>query len=61
MADDYIVTVPHRLTAELIDAVRKDPLCVVDDKDEMNKRIGWLMCAWDAIIERRTTPNAELT
>lgn len=44
---------PKRLTAGDLDAVKNDPLSAVSDIDEMHKRIGWLICAYDAIVESR--------
>lgn len=52
--NDVCVLMPWRLSADDLDAVRNDPLCAVGDKDEMNKRIGWLICAYDAMVARRT-------
>ncbi len=54
-ANEILVSMmPKRLTGDDIDAVRRDPLCAVEDKDEFNKRIGWLICAYDAIVAVRT-------
>lgn len=44
------VAMPQRITAELLHVVRHDPLCAHPDKDEMDKRIGWLVCAYDAMV-----------
>ncbi len=41
------------LTADDIRAVRAHPLCNFEDKDKMDAHIGWLICAYDAIIEHR--------
>jgi hypothetical protein len=53
MAEAQQVSMPARLTAEDLDVVRADPLCILDDQDEMNSRIGWLICAYDAIVSAR--------
>lgn len=53
---DVSVSMPIRLSANELDAVRKDPLCYCADRDEMNKRLGWLIYAYDAIVKQRTTP-----
>jgi hypothetical protein len=34
--------------------VRRDPLCATADPDELHTRIGWLICAYDAIVAART-------
>lgn len=58
---DVTINMPPRLSANELDAVRRDPLCAVDDKDEMNKRLGWLVCAYDAIVKQRlsNTPTGD--
>lgn len=48
-----IAKMPVRLTADDLDAVKRDPLCEIEDKDELYKRIGWLICAYDAIVAAR--------
>ena len=50
---EVTVQMPIMLNAELLRAVRTDPLCECEDKDEMNKRIGWLICAYDAMVDHR--------
>lgn len=44
------VLMPLRVTFEMLRAVRLDDLCSCEDKDEMNKRIGWLICAYDVMV-----------
>lgn len=44
------VTMPKELPTGLLKAVRQDPLTSCEDRDEMNTRIGWLLCAWDVLI-----------
>lgn len=51
MTPEIKILMPAKITAELIEAVRKNDLCACTDKDEMNKRIGWLICAYDAMVE----------
>lgn len=51
--EEVSVLMPLRLSANELDAVRRDPLCSFCDMDEMNKRIGWLICAYDAIVKQR--------
>lgn len=50
------VNMPLHITHELIQAVRDNELTKCEDKDEMNTRIGWLICAYDVMVERRCNP-----
>ena len=63
MTDDVRVTMPLAPTAQMLRAVRSNPLTECEDKDQMNVRIGWLICAYEVMIEAwckesigRTTP-----
>lgn len=47
------VTVPLVLTADMLRAVRLSPLTRTEDLDEAHRRIGWLLCAWDVLVEHR--------
>ena len=51
MTPEIKILMPAKITAELIEAVRKNDLCACTDTDEMNKRMGWLICAYDAMVE----------
>lgn len=51
--EEVTVSMPLHITHDLIQAVRNNELTMCDDKDEMNTRIGWLICAYDAMIEYR--------
>ena len=53
MTDEVTVNMPSHLTSELMKAVREHEDTRCEDKDEMNLRIGWLMCAYDVIIQER--------
>lgn len=53
MNNEVTVEMPLHLTNELMKAVRENDLTRCDDKDEMNTRIGWLMCAYDVMVEKR--------
>lgn len=55
MAEPVMVTMPLALTPEMLRAVRQHPLTATDDKDEEHRRIGWLLCAWDVLVEHRQT------
>lgn len=44
----------------MLTAVRNHELTRCEDADEMNKRIGWLLCAYDVMIDSRlSTPFNE--
>lgn len=47
------VTMPLELTVDMLRAVRLDPMTSTVDKDEENRRIGWLLCAWDVLVAKR--------
>jgi hypothetical protein len=51
VADPVTVTMPLELPAAMLRAVRRHPLTSTDDQDEENRRIGWLICAWDVMVE----------
>lgn len=54
-----VPVMPYCLTAEDLVAVKCDPFCKIDDKDELYTRLGWLISAYDAIVaERLKTLNA---
>lgn len=44
------VLMSKRITLEMINALRDDPTTSVDDKDEFHKRVGWLICAYEVIV-----------
>jgi len=54
MTDPVTITMPLQLTPEMIKAVRAHPTTVVDGGlDAEHTRIGWLLCAWDVLVESR--------
>jgi hypothetical protein len=53
MAEEVTVMMPLALTPEMIRAVRDHKTTKTDDQDESNRRIGWLLSAWDVLIEHR--------
>lgn len=52
--EEVAVKMPLSLTKELIDAVQNDPLSSVDGKEEWHTRLGWLICAYDAMVKQRS-------
>jgi hypothetical protein len=48
-----VLVMPYRLTADDLDAVKRDHFCDFDDKDELYKRLGWLVFAYDTIVAAR--------
>lgn len=60
MANEVTVTMPLALTPEMIRAVRDHDTTKTEDRDEWHRRLGWLLCAWDVILEqRRNTPGVD--
>jgi len=51
--DEVTVQMPLLLTGADLKAIRSDELSAVDDKDEMNMRLGWFICAYDAVVAAR--------
>ena len=61
MTDQVRIAIPVELPSSLLKAIREHPTTSHEDRDEMNQRIGWLLCAWDVIVETHgTTPAAPL-
>jgi hypothetical protein len=54
---EVTVTMPLALTGEMLRAVRQHPTTSTDDKEEEHRRIGWLLCAWDVLKEKRLPPK----
>jgi hypothetical protein len=62
MTDPVMVTLPLQLPPEVLRAIRTHPTTMTEDKDEEHRRIGWLLCAWDLIVEHRArgvTPSGD--
>lgn len=51
--DEIMVQLPLQLTSSDLRAIREDGLCECSDKDEMYKRLGWFICAYDAVVAKR--------
>jgi hypothetical protein len=51
MGDPVTMQMPVQLTPEMIRAVRDDPLTSIEDKEQWYIRLGWLICAYDVLIE----------
>jgi hypothetical protein len=52
---EVTVMMPLQLTREMMQAVRRDPFCSVDD-ELWHTRLGWLICAWDVLVQHRREP-----
>lgn len=57
MTNEVTVTMPLALTADMLRAVRLHPTTSTQDKDEEHRRMGWLLCAWDVLVEHRFAPQ----
>lgn len=53
MANEVTVTMPLALTPEMMRAVRDHDTTSTEDRDEWHRRLGWLICAWDVLLEQR--------
>jgi hypothetical protein len=53
------VPMPLQLTPEMMRAVRDNQLTACQDMEEWHTRLGWLICAWDVLIEARPRPPVE--
>jgi hypothetical protein len=51
MSQPIYRTVPQILTAEMIQALREHPTTSVEDKEDWYTRLGWLICAWDVLLD----------
>jgi hypothetical protein len=51
--DEVTVTMPLALTPEMLRAVRDHETTRTEDRDEWHRRLGWLLCAWDVLLEQR--------
>ena len=47
------VNMPLALTPEMVAAVREDPSTKAEDWDTWHARLGWLICAWDVLLQAR--------
>ena len=47
------VTMPLTLTPEMMAAVREDPTTEAEDWETWHTRLGWLICAWDVLLQAR--------
>lgn len=59
MTNEVTVTMPLALTPEMLRAVKEHPTTKTDDRDEWHRRLGWLMCAWDVLVEHRLAPRGD--
>lgn len=57
MSEAETITLPYELPAEVLRAIRRHDLTAIEDKDAMDTRIGWLLCAWDVIVEHGANAN----
>lgn len=48
------VEMPLSLTTEMIRAIRINEATSCNDTEEMHRRIGWLMCAYELMISVQT-------
>ena len=51
MSEQVFVQMPIHITPDLIRAVRDDEFCKYANIDDWHTKLGWLICAYDAMIE----------
>jgi hypothetical protein len=59
MPGEVTVTMPMVLTADMLRSVRDHDTTKTEDRDEWHRRLGWLLCAWDVLLEHRRMPASE--
>ncbi len=47
------VTMPLELTSDMLRAVRDHDTTKTEDRDEWHRRLGWLLAAWDVLLDNR--------
>ncbi len=55
---EVTVTMPVQLTPEMIRAVRDHQTTSRENWEDWHTHLGWLLCAWDVLVEMRLTPSA---
>lgn len=53
---EVTVMMPLALTPAMVAAVREDPTTKAEDWDTWHTRLGWLICAWDVLLQHRIEP-----
>lgn len=53
LGTEPVVLMPLQLTPEMIRAVREDPSTSCENWEEWHTRLGWLICAYDVLLEAR--------
>jgi hypothetical protein len=43
----------------MLRAVRDHDTTKTEDRDEWHRRLGWLLCAWNVLLEHRRMPASE--
>jgi hypothetical protein len=54
---EVTVQMPVTLTPELIRAVRDHETTKAENWEEWHARLGWLMCAYEVMVEAHTRSN----
>jgi hypothetical protein len=53
VADEVTVAMPLQLTPGMMRAVKDHPFTKCETPEEWHAKLGWLICAWDVLIEAR--------
>lgn len=46
-----MILMPRELSRDMLRAVREHPLTESADRDKAMRDMGWLVCAWDVLLE----------
>lgn len=57
MANEVTVVMPLVLTAEMLRAIREHPNTRCENKSDEHRSVGWLLAAWEIVIELRHEPK----
>lgn len=55
--NELFIVMPTELTAPMLRALWQDETTKCADKEKMYERIGWLICAWDVLVQTRETED----
>lgn len=51
---EVTVSMPLNITPEMIRAIRINEATACNDTEEMHRRIGWLLCAYELMVHVQT-------
>lgn len=57
MSKPIAVLMPLNMTSEMMRAVRDHPFTKCETLEEWYAKLGWLICAYDVLIDHRIPPH----